>query len=396
MALRFTRAHAVVLSDPSKRASLRVTRAKAELLCTASNLDLRRNFTGCYAQVIGTRNKTNNELKVTRTYINILAHRKPDFSWVDDMFVNEVFPYDISYNSIGATRFQTDVVVVDSGEDQRSGRWDQPLMEYNIAYGVRTMEQLHGLIAFFRAVRGRLYGFLYDDHVDDTSTLAVITETRRAPAISPTDQLLGTGDMKTKIFQLVKYYNTPTGAYSHVRTIQKPKPGSVLIALDGTQVANFTVDTDTGLVTFTSRVSINPGVPLSTILQSGGEYTISASQSLFSVFNANERIVMTGWVNAQNNVGENLVTRVGSVAADGKSMSVWMPDGYGMNETNVSGIKIYSNPAPDKGVQIAAGFGFYVPVRFDVDRLPVSLEYYGVGSANDLKLVEIRPNEATS
>jgi hypothetical protein len=42
------------------------------------------------------------------------------------MFIDEQFPDDISYNSTGSTRFQTDVVIVDSGFDQRTSRWDQP------------------------------------------------------------------------------------------------------------------------------------------------------------------------------------------------------------------------------------------------------------------------------
>ena len=117
----------------------------------------------------------------------------PNFEWIE-MFIYEVFPYDISYNSVGATRFSTDVIMVDSGHDQRSSRWDQPLMEYDIAYGVRTMEHLHGLIAFFRAMRGRKHAFLYHDYVDYRSTIAVDEETRIAPPTGPFDQQLGIGN----------------------------------------------------------------------------------------------------------------------------------------------------------------------------------------------------------
>jgi Conserved hypothetical protein 2217 (DUF2460) len=80
--------------------------------------------------------------RFTHLFANVLIPTIPNFEWID-MIVDEVFPFDISYNSIGATRFQTDVIRVDSGHDQRASRWTQPLMEYDVAYGVRTLEQLH-------------------------------------------------------------------------------------------------------------------------------------------------------------------------------------------------------------------------------------------------------------
>lgn len=62
-------------------------------------------------------------------------------------------------------------------------------------------------------------------------------------------------------------------------------------------------------------------------------------------------------------------------------------------ESSVDDIVIYRHPAPLVGQEITAGFEFWVPVRFDTDRLPVSLEEYGVGGAADVKLIEIRPAE---
>jgi uncharacterized protein (TIGR02217 family) len=61
--------------------------------------------------------------------------------------------------------------------------------------------------------------------------------------------------------------------------------------------------------------------------------------------------------------------------------------GWSINLT--TGLLTFSAP-PAAGVAITAGFEFDVPVRFDTDYLPLSLDTYGVGSARDVPLVEVR------
>jgi uncharacterized protein (TIGR02217 family) len=66
-----------------------------------------------------------------------------------------------------------------------------------------------------------------------------------------TGQLLGTGDGAIKTFQLVKHY--PSGSVVEVRTITKPVAGTVRVYKDGVeQLAGWSVDVTTGVVTFTS------------------------------------------------------------------------------------------------------------------------------------------------
>ena len=60
----------------------------------------------------------------------------------------------------------------------------------------------------------------------------------------------------TATFQLVKRYGS--GLRDHVRLISKPVAGSVVVAVNGTPAANFTVDTTAGLVTF--QAGSIPGV----------------------------------------------------------------------------------------------------------------------------------------
>ena len=46
--------------------------------------------------------------------------------------------------------------------------------------------------------------------------------------------------------------------------------------------------------------------------------------------------------------------------------------------------------APGAGVSVTAGFEFDVPVRFDTDELPVTLDIERLGSITSIPLVEVR------
>jgi uncharacterized protein (TIGR02217 family) len=46
--------------------------------------------------------------------------------------------------------------------------------------------------------------------------------------------------------------------------------------------------------------------------------------------------------------------------------------------------------APASGVTVRAGFAFDVPARFDTDYLATSLDSYGIGSALDVPIIEVR------
>jgi len=111
-----------------------------------------------------------------------------------------------------------------------------------VGYGVKTLDDLHAVIAFFEARLGRLYGFRLKDFADFKSVAPGGT-------VTPLDQAIGTGDGATTQFQLAKTY--VSGPSNWLRAIKKPVDGTVRIALDGVeQVSGFTVDATTGLVTF--------------------------------------------------------------------------------------------------------------------------------------------------
>jgi uncharacterized protein (TIGR02217 family) len=145
------------------------------------------------------------------------------------------FPDDISYGSSGGPGFSTSIVVTEGGHEKRNARWQQARARYNVAHGIKTKAQLEALIAFFRARKGRAYGFRFKDWSDYQGI----------------GQILGTGNGSRKDFQLVKTY--ASGSASDTRLIRKPVAGSVSIYVNTALVsAGVSVNTTTGVVSFST------------------------------------------------------------------------------------------------------------------------------------------------
>ena len=154
------------------------------------------------------------------------------------------FPTHISRASTTGPERRTEVVVLGSGYEERNSRWADSRRRYNAGYGVKTLDDIHQVIAFFEERRGRLYGFRWKDHSDFKSCPPL-----KVP--SATDQVIDTGDGVRTDFQLIKTYGSSFAPWQ--RTISKPVVGSVSVAVDGvikTLGTDFTVDGATGIVTF--------------------------------------------------------------------------------------------------------------------------------------------------
>jgi uncharacterized protein (TIGR02217 family) len=52
--------------------------------------------------------------------------------------------------------------------------------------------------------------------------------------------------------------------------------------------------------------------------------------------------------------------------------------------------EITLDAAPGDGVRVSAGFCFDVPVRFDTDRLAISVESFRAGNMPSIPVVEVR------
>lgn len=196
-------------------------------------------------------------------------------------------PSRLAFGSTGGIERRTEVVTLGSGFERRSSPWAHGRRRYLIGAGLRSLDDMAALSAFFEARRGRLYGFRFRDFADFKSC-------GPSGSVSATDQLIGTGDGARTMFQLVKDYG------GLKRGVRKPEAGSARVAVNGIELepADFAVDAATGEVTLGS--------------------------------------------------------------------------------------------APGPGAAVTAGFAFDTPVRFDADRIEVTLETFEAGRMAAVPLIEIR------
>ena len=196
-------------------------------------------------------------------------------------------PARLAFGSTGGVERRTEVVTLGSGHERRSTPWAQGRRRYLIGAGLRSLDDMAELTAFFEARRGRLRGFRFRDFADFKSC---------APGgvASATDQELGEGDGSRVRFQLSKTYGDA------VRVIVKPVAGSLQVAVDGEALAPgaFAVDAVTG--------------------------------------------------------------------------------------------EVVLGAAPATGAAVTAGFEFDTPVRFDADRIEITLESFGAGRLVAVPLIEVR------
>ncbi len=182
------------------------------------------------------------------------------------MFHNVRFPTGISRAAQGGPERRTDVVVLGSGAEERNARWADSRRSYNAGYGVKSLNDLHAVIAFFEERRGRLHGFRWRDPSDWKSCPPENTP-------SALDQQIGVGDGATASFQLQKTYGSTLAPWA--RDIKKPVVGSVLVAVAGvTQTSGtaYTVDHETGLVIFLAGHVPAPGA----LVTAGFEFDVPA------------------------------------------------------------------------------------------------------------------------
>ena len=147
------------------------------------------------------------------------------------------FPDAIARGATGGPEYSTDVVMVASGFEQRNQNWSASRARYDISTGIRTREQMAEVIAFFRARKGRAFGFRFRNWGDFEAT------DQQCQAVSAT------------VFQLVK--RDPSGPVVEVSTITRPVSGSVVVRVNG-NVVTPTIDHATGRLTFGAAPAATP------------------------------------------------------------------------------------------------------------------------------------------
>ncbi len=193
-------------------------------------------------------------------------------------FDNVRLPENVEQGAEGGPAFQTSVLSLGTGSEQRNVDWSAQRLQWDISYGLDHKNDYSLVVDFFYARQGRARAFRFKDWTDYEAS----------------DTPIGTGDGVDTTFQLRKAYTS--GSVTYYRKITRPVSGTTVIRVNGV-VTSASVNVNTGIVTI--------------------------------------------------------------------------------------------SPAPADGAAITATFEFDVPVRFDVDKLPLIARTATVASISSIPVIEI-------
>jgi uncharacterized protein (TIGR02217 family) len=154
------------------------------------------------------------------------------------------FPASLSFGSLGGPERRTEVVTLANGFEERNTPWTHSRRRYDAGVGMRSLDDIETMIAFFEARRGPLFGFRWKDWQDFRSCKA-------SEVVSCDDQIIGEGDGVQTEFYLVKTY--ASGGFDYQRPITKPIAATLKIGVDGVELSEgveWTADVSKGAINF--------------------------------------------------------------------------------------------------------------------------------------------------
>lgn len=152
-------------------------------------------------------------------------------------FDNVRLPDDIERGAEGGPKFQTSIIALGNGSEQRNVDWIAQRCTFDVGYGVEDKAGYSEIVKFFYARQGKARGFRFKDWSDFEASGVTI----------------GVGDGVQTQFQLLKRY---TNIVTFERKITRPVVGTVVVYADGVPTAP-TVNVSTGIVTFASAPAID-------------------------------------------------------------------------------------------------------------------------------------------
>lgn len=150
-------------------------------------------------------------------------------------FINARLPIEVELGAVVLDDEDVEIVPTDGGHEHRNVRASQSLRQIDLSYPTsgRAAENYLAVHAMYKVARKSLYGFRFQVFSDHTLT----------------DEVIGEGDYETVAFQITRTYEA--GGQTHVRRITRPVSATAIVKLDGVmQLAGYTVDYDTGVITF--------------------------------------------------------------------------------------------------------------------------------------------------
>lgn len=158
-------------------------------------------------------------------------------------------PTNIERNALGGPGFLTNIVMLNSGKEQRNSLWSVDRGQWDVSYGIQTREEALAVRDFFMARVGKARGFRFRDWTNYRVEVGY-----EMPLI-----LLDVAPAG-RVFQMYYRY-ADTGGYYYDKPIYKPMSGTITTTEAGITIApEFrTVGHNTGKVTF-DTAPIDPDV----------------------------------------------------------------------------------------------------------------------------------------
>jgi uncharacterized protein (TIGR02217 family) len=290
------------------------------------------------------------------------------------------FPRTISYGIVGGPEYRTDVVVLDSGGEQRNVRWSRPRAKYTLEMPVNTADR-DTLIGLFRSAKGKAHGFRLHDWSDYVCTIA--NGRLAVPSSTTSGAIVGSANGQgVPVSQLAKYY--VYGTQEEYRAIRKPLfntaiqyfRGGVLQTVGG-GAGNYSLDTTTGLL---SSVADSSSSVVSISVAASAVVTLAGALSGLAI---GGRLYLTGITGTMSTVLNGLAHPVTNVSSNVYTISTST-----VGLTYVSGGTGFKYAQPTETLTWAGQFD--VPCRFDTDYLGLTGEAPNFDRAQSITLIEIR------
>ncbi len=263
------------------------------------------------------------------------------------------FPIDISYGAQGGPRFRTTVVETAGGHEFRNAVWAAARAEWTIAYDALGQGELDTILAFWYARSGRLRAFRFFDWTDNAKA----------------GQKIGDGDGQTTAFQCVKTYSS--GGVTYTRTLTKLIHNETLAqgigllklkffldAVEQTETTDWTVDVNTGIVTFVTA-------PGPAVWQASTAYS----------------------------VGDKVSATAGALELKFRTVQAGTSDGteptwdQTIGQTTNDGTVVWETEGP---VVVTADLFFDIPARFADDDLAAKIASFEARDFDSIRIIEVR------
>ena len=282
------------------------------------------------------------------------------------------FPDAMAYYAQGGAEFNTTIIQLNSGFEQRNTNWTQSRAMYTIQAGMRTQEQpidswnlnVSNSISFFRAMKGRSYGFRFKDFQDYL--------------VTQNNGILEQGfGLSIPVYQLYKNYFT--GSLVDTKKIVKPVQNKNTIYRNGTTVifgtnpGNCSIDTTKGLITFVPDISASiSSISISSnpVLSTNSNHGFSSGQTLY----------LTGL-----NTG-NLLNNTAVVITVLTATTLTLNSVANLAVVNQGTINLYAQSTET----LKWSGEFDLACRFDNDNITYDVVEGGLIEINNMKIVEIR------